>query len=238
MNILALETSTDICSVAVWHDGAIDARVAQAGQRNSEVLLPMVEALLTANKLQLKDMNGIAFGAGPGSFTGLRVACAVAQGLAFGINVPVAGISTLLAVAEKATEKAAETSKAKRVVVCLDARMGEVYYAAYEKHGDAWLTIHAPTLYKPEDVPALQSNDWIACGSGFFAYRDALMQRYADNITRVADVQVPHAKEIAVLAAREFAQGRGMPAAEAAPLYVRDKVALRVDERVNLKEKV
>ena len=102
MKILALETSTELCSAALWHDGKIDAREVLAGQRNSELLLPMVEALLAANNLAARDLNGIAFGAGPGAFTGVRIACGVAQGIAFGIDVPVVAIGTLMAVAEAA----------------------------------------------------------------------------------------------------------------------------------------
>ena len=138
MNILALETSTEICSAALWLDGKVDAREVVAGQRNSELLLPMVDALLAANQLAMRDLDGVAFGSGPGAFTGVRIACGVAQGIAFGIDVPVAAIGTLMALAEAAG--------APRAVCCLDARMGEVYHAAYQRRGDAWFEVHAPGL--------------------------------------------------------------------------------------------
>ncbi len=223
MKILALETSTELCSAALWHDGKIDAREVLAGQRNSELLLPMVEALLAANNLAARDLNGVAFGAGPGAFTGVRIACGVAQGIAFGIDVPVVAIGTLMAVAEAAG--------APRVVCCLDARMGEVYHAAYERRGDGWHEVHAPGLYKPAAVPALPAGKWTACGGGFAAFRDELSARYAGSIERVIDGVIPHAHEIAVLGARQFLRGDTLDAAEALPLYVRNKVALRVDER-------
>ena len=99
MKILAHETTTELCSAALWLDGKVDAREVVAGQRNSELLLPMVDALLAANQLIARDLDGVAFGSGPGAFTGVRIACGVAQGIAFGIDVPVAGIGTLLALA-------------------------------------------------------------------------------------------------------------------------------------------
>jgi tRNA threonylcarbamoyladenosine biosynthesis protein TsaB len=223
LKILALETSTELCSAALWLDGKVDAREVFAGQRNSELLLPMVEALLAANNLRARDLDGIAFGAGPGAFTGVRIACGVAQGIAFGIGVPVAAIGTLMALAQAAG--------APRVVCCLDARMGEVYHAAYEKRGDDWHEVHAPGLYKPAAVPALPAGQWSACGSGFAAFRAELTARYAGSVDRIIDGLAPHAREIAVLAARQFARGDAVDAADALPLYVRNKVALKVNER-------
>lgn len=223
MKFLALETSTELCSAALWLDGRLDAREAFAGARNSELLLPMVEALLAANRLTVRDLTGIAFGAGPGAFTGVRIACGVAQGIAFGIDVPVVPVATLMALAEAAG--------AAHAVCCLDARMGEVYHAAYEKRGDDWQQVHAPGLYKPEAVPELPNANWTGCGSGFEAFRDALAMRYAGCLERIVDGVSPHAREIAVIGARRFARGETVDPAAALPLYVRNKVALKVSER-------
>ncbi len=223
MKILALETSTELCSAALWTDGRVDTREALAGSRNSELLLPMVEALLAANSLTVRDLDGVAFGAGPGAFTGVRIACGVAQGLAFGINVRVVAVGTLMALAEAVN--------APRVVCCLDARMGEVYHAAYEKAGDDWRVVHAPGLYKPAAVPELAGRGWTGCGSGFAAFGADLAARYTDALERVIDGVSPHAREVAALAARRFARGETVDAADALPLYVRNKVALTVSER-------
>ena len=223
MKILALETSTELCSAALWLDGKVGAREVVAGQGNSELLLPMVDALLAANKLTPRDLDGVAFGSGPGAFTGVRIACGVAQGIAFGVDAPVAAIGTLMALAE--------ASGAARVVCCLDARMGEVYHAAYEKRGDDWIEVHAPGLYKPAMLPELPAGKWIGCGSGFAVFRDELAARYNGSLDRVIEGLVPHAREIAVLAARQFARGDTVDAADALPLYVRNKVALKVGER-------
>ena len=142
MKILALDTSTEYCSVALWRDGDVDAREALAGRRHSELLLPMVDALLERHGLRLKGLDGIAFGEGPGSFTGLRIGCGVTQGLAFGAGLPVVGVSTLLALAEAA--------RSRRAVCCLDARMGEVYHAAYARSDAGWEAVHVPSLCAPE----------------------------------------------------------------------------------------
>jgi tRNA threonylcarbamoyladenosine biosynthesis protein TsaB len=223
LNILALETSTELCSAALWRDGEVDAREVDAGQRNSQVLLPMVDALLTSHGIKAAELDGVAFGAGPGSFTGLRIACGVAQGIAFGADLPVVGIGTLLAVAE--------LSRGQRAVCCLDARMSEIYHAAYEKRGNQWHAVHEPCLCKPGEAPLLPAGAWTGCGSGFAAYRAALEHRYAGRLERVLAALAPHAREIAILAAAEFKRGNGIAAEHAAPLYVRNKVALRVNER-------
>lgn len=223
MKILALETSTEVCSAALWLDGRIDTREAFAGARNSELLLPMVEALLAAHGLTVRDLTGVAFGSGPGAFTGVRIACGVAQGIAFGIGARIAPVGTLMALAEAA--------KTGHVVCCLDARMGEVYHAAYEKAGDDWREVCAPGLYKPDSVPELPAGQWSGCGSGFAVFREQLAASYAGQLESVIDGLAPHAREVAAIAARRFAGGDTVDPADALPLYVRNKVALKTSER-------
>jgi tRNA threonylcarbamoyladenosine biosynthesis protein TsaB len=223
LKILALETSTEHCSVALWRDGEIDSQAARAGQRHSEMVLDMAHALLARHGLRVAQLDGVAFGAGPGSFTGLRIACGVAQGLAFSAGIPVACVSTLLAMAQG--------QSATRIVCCLDARVHEIYHAAYERGGTSWRTVCAPGLYAPADAPLLPGGEWYGCGSGFAAYRDALERRYAGVLAGVDADAYPHAREVAQLAVQEFEQGRGVEAALAAPIYVRDRVALTTAER-------
>src|SRR4029450_13797693 len=169
MKILALETSTEYCSVALWRHGDVDARERLAGQRHSELLLDMVDELLQRHGIRPRDLDGIAFGAGPGSFTGLRIACGVTQGLAFGADLPVVGVSALLALAERA--------RAERAICCLDARMGQIYHAAYENNGARWETVHAPGLCAPEEAPPPLRHSWTGCGSGFTTYPEAPTKR-------------------------------------------------------------
>jgi tRNA threonylcarbamoyladenosine biosynthesis protein TsaB len=223
MKILALDTSTEYCSVALWRDGAVDARETLAGQRHSELLLPMVDTLLRSHGLAIKDLDGIAYGQGPGSFTGLRIGCGVTQGLALGASLPVVGVSTLLAMADAA--------QGDHVVCCLDARMGQIYHAAYARSGDGWKAVHPASLYAPFEAPPLPAGAWTGCGSGFKAHGPALRQRYEGRLTAVMQDIFPHARHIVQLAVREFESGRGVPAEQAIPIYIRDKVALRTGER-------
>lgn len=223
MKILALDTSTEYCSVALWRDGDVDARDTLAGRRHSELLLPMVDGLLVHHGLQINDLDGIAYGQGPGSFTGLRIACGVTQGLALGASLQVVGISTLLALAHAA--------RAERAVCCLDARMGEIYHAAYTSAAGRWTVVRAPDLCAPEEAPLLPAGAWTGCGSGFAAHEAALKQRYGGQLSVIMPQLFPHARDIVQLAVHEFEQGRAVPAGQAAPVYLRDKVALRSDER-------
>jgi tRNA threonylcarbamoyladenosine biosynthesis protein TsaB len=223
LNILALDTSTEYCSVALWRDGELDAREVIAGQRHSQLLLPMVDELLGRHGLAVTSLGGIAYGCGPGSFTGLRIACGVAQGLAFGAGIGVVGVVTLAAMAQAAG--------AERVVCCLDARMGEVYHAAYARSGADWETVQAPGLHAPVDAPVLPGGDWTGCGSGFAAHEAVLKQRYAGRLSAIMPGVFPHARDIARLALAEFEAGRAMAPERAVPLYIRDKVALKTNER-------
>lgn len=223
MKLLALDTSTEYCSVAVWQDGAITQHCAMVGQKHSELLLDMVAAVLREAGCTLKDMQGIAFGKGPGSFTGVRIACGVTQGLAFGANLPVFGVCTLAALAHAAGRD--------KVIAALDARMAELYFAAYEKTQGGWQAVVEPCLCKPAEAPALSGNDWVGVGSGFAAHGEALQARYAANLCALDSSIVPQASAIAELAATGFARGEGVDAALALPLYLRDKVALKTSER-------
>lgn len=223
MNILALDASTEHCSAAVWRDGAVFEREARAGQSHSEMLIAMADAALAEAGVVLPALSGIAFGAGPGSFTGLRVACAVAQGLAFPTDIPLAGIGTLQAMAAGCGADA--------VICCLDARMGEVYHAAYRREGDGYIEVSAPRVCAPEAVPELPSACWTGCGSGFAVHGEALRRRHGEMLEAVIADLVPQARDIARLAAPVFAASGGVRADAAAPLYVRDRVALKTAER-------
>jgi tRNA threonylcarbamoyladenosine biosynthesis protein TsaB len=223
MQVLALDTSTEYCSVALWRDGTIIERCDLVGQRHSEVLMQMLDALLKDEGFGIKDMDGIAFGKGPGSFTGVRIACGATQGLALGANLRVAGVCTLQALAE--------TSGKLRVIAALDARMGELYLAAYEKREGTWMTVIEPCLCRPEDAPMLWGSDWFGAGSGFAVHGDELARRYGGQLQGVDGGAIPQASAIAVLGAARFALGQGVDADAALPLYLRDRVALKTSER-------
>jgi len=223
LKLLALDTSTEYCSVALLHDEELTHREVHAVQRHSELILPMIEELLAASGLALARLDGIAFGAGPGSFTGIRIACGVAQGLAFGAGLPVVPVGTLAALAQEAD--------APKVIACLDARMGEIYHAAYRRDGGQWTEIAAPGVGPAQSAPVVEGGGWFGSGSGFAVYADALAKRYGAQLDGVAAGLHPHARSIVRLAAPVFAAGGGLTAEQAAPLYVRDKVALKMHEQ-------
>lgn len=223
MRILALDTSTDYLSLALQLDGEVICRESHAGIRHSELILPMLEGLLVEAGVTLNSLDGIAFGQGPGTFTGIRIGCGVAQGLAFGADLPVVGVTTLLALAESLAQD--------KVIACLDARMGEVYHAIYQREAGEWREIHAPGLYAPHAVPAVEGLEWAGVGNGFLVGEGVLRQCYAGQLSQVFDERFPHAREIARIAGRQLSLGHGVPAWEAAPLYIRDKVALKMSER-------
>jgi tRNA threonylcarbamoyladenosine biosynthesis protein TsaB len=223
MRILALDTSTEYCSVALWQDGVVVERCELVGQKHSETLMAMLDALLHETEAKLAQLDGIAFGMGPGSFTGVRIACGVTQGLALGANLPVVGVCTL--------EALAEASGKSRVIAALDARMGEIYHAVYARQHDGWTTVSEPCLCKPENPPSVVGGDWFGVGSGFAAYGAVLEARFDGHLQGSNGAAIPQAAAIAALGAVQFALGRGVDAAEALPLYLRDKVALKTSER-------
>jgi tRNA threonylcarbamoyladenosine biosynthesis protein TsaB len=238
MRLLALETSTQYCSAALWIDGAVAESHVLAGHTHSDILLPTVKRLIDEAGLGFAQLDGIAFGAGPGSFTGLRIACGVAQGLAFAHDLPVVPVVSL--------ESLAEQMEADAVITAFDARMGELYLAAYQRVGGGgmdWTAQIAPMLVTAPVLDAMlpalggaaTSTPWIGIGSGFGSHGAALTVRYAP--VRVDAQVVPRASAVARIAARRFARGEALRAEDAAPLYLRDKVALDVREQAALRER-
>jgi tRNA threonylcarbamoyladenosine biosynthesis protein TsaB len=226
MQFAAIETSGDWCSVALWRDGEITALERRAPNRHSELALPMLEDLLGKIKSDVSELDAIAFGAGPGSFTGLRIACGLAQGLAFARALPVIGISAFEALAQEAASGAAPGSGAARVVACIDARMREVYYAALEKQGAGWREVVPGQCVAPSEATPPPGDGWTGCGSGFQIYPEFL----SGKILRRKPEIHPTALAVAQLAAPRLAAGEGVDAALAVPVYLRDKVAFTTEE--------
>jgi tRNA threonylcarbamoyladenosine biosynthesis protein TsaB len=221
LKLLAFDTSTETLSIAVSAGAGtpVVERTAAGGAQASAALIPAIEELLAQAGVALGQLDAIAFGRGPGSFTGLRTAAAVAQGLGFGSGVPVLPIDTLLAIAEEAHALAGF----ERVVALLDARMGEVYFASYERVGGRWIVHAAPALGRPEqvDVPA----GWAIAGNVLELHGGALPA----DAPRVA--ALPTARALLRLAPAALAAAPAHPAAQALPLYIRDKVAQTTEER-------
>lgn len=224
--LLAIDTATDTCSVALVFGDRVEERAETVGQKHSERVLPMVQALLQQADLQLGDCAAIAFGSGPGAFTGLRIACGIAQGLAFGAGKPVIAVGNLEALALAAFKA---TPGVRRVLAAIDARMQEIYWAVYSIEGGAPAEVSAPALASAADLAEI-------CGrhSPELVAGNAL-RSFPELAARLGCALAPNAcasaGTIAALAARKFAAGGAVPAALAAPLYVRDRVALTIDER-------
>ncbi|MBI2320182.1 MAG: tRNA (adenosine(37)-N6)-threonylcarbamoyltransferase complex dimerization subunit type 1 TsaB [Betaproteobacteria bacterium] len=227
MNLLAIETSAEFLSLAASRGAEVRTLHVEAGRRHAELILDALGALMDEAGLEWSDLHGIAYGAGPGSFTGLRIACGVAQGLALARSLKVVGIGTLLALAE--------ASQQARVIACIDARMGEIYHGAYLRSAAGWQEVHAPGLCKPESLPLpkMDSDDggWVGCGNGFLAHGEALRARLGGALETVRAGIAPTAGAVLALARASFARGEGAAPASAAPIYLRDKVALKKGER-------
>jgi tRNA threonylcarbamoyladenosine biosynthesis protein TsaB len=225
--LLAFDTATEVCSVALARGARVAERSEVVGQHHSERVLPMAQQLLLDEGITLAEVDAIAFGAGPGSFTGLRIACGVAQGAAYGVGKPVLPIGNLAALALRAGEL---IPGARRVAVAIDARMNEVYWAVYDLAEGDVAEVVAPSLSAADALPALVAPlapDTLA-GNGLSVFAETLAPIEAKN--RVPQAQAS-ARTIALLAQRAHARGASVAPALAMPLYVRDRVALTVDER-------
>lgn len=225
MRIIGFDTSTEWCSVAIG-DGAHwlqrDERVAQT---HSERLLPMVDAVLAEAGWRLAEIEGIAFGAGPGSFTGVRIACGVAQGLALGLDCPVMPVSTLAAIAQEAAREHSVTS----LLVCTDARMGQVYTAAHRFAAGVWKEALPPAVLSPEAVVLPpEPGPWTGAGSGFAAFPDLAARL---GLQRTLPLLRAAGRSVGELAWPKFIAGEGLDAQHALPVYVRNRVALTIAER-------
>ncbi|MCG9696838.1 tRNA (adenosine(37)-N6)-threonylcarbamoyltransferase complex dimerization subunit type 1 TsaB [Shewanella sp. Isolate11] len=218
LTILALDTCTESCSVALTHNGQVYAEQADAPREHSQRLLPMVQNVLSAANISLKDVALIAYGRGPGSFTGIRICTSMTQGLALGQDLPVVGISTLQAMAQEAMDKHGST----QVVAAIDARMGEVYWGEFKLVEGIATLVGNEQVCAPEDVSrALDYQQTVtACGTGFDTYPALVI----DNMRLLSDVKFPQAEAMLVLASHAHANGESTDVEGLTPVYLRDTV--------------
>jgi tRNA threonylcarbamoyladenosine biosynthesis protein TsaB len=239
VKILALDTATEVCSAALLLDGTLIGHERELGRGHAEYILPMIDELLREAALSLAELDAIAFGRGPGGFTGVRLAASVTQGLAFGSGLPVVPISDLRAVAQRVLDLEPSAS---RVLVCNDARMNEVYWGCFERDGEGLAThLGKERVAKPAAValPAAwtsaadgrsvpsdgspERGGRMAGGAGFAAYPD-LRARLQAQVATIHDRLRPRAHEIARLAVAQVRSGRAVNPEEAIPVYLRDDV--------------
>ena len=223
MKILAIDTATEACSAALYLDGEISQHYRVAPREHSHIILPMIEQLLTDAGLKLAELDALAFGRGPGSFMGVRIAAGVTQGIAFAWNLPVVPVSTLAAIAQTAYLQ----TGASQVLSAIDARMNEVYWGAYRlSENDCMQLDGKEYVIAPKQVPVSGDGGWTGAGSGWSAYGDALTAAVgAERLTGQLDDCLPSADAIARLAVVDYQAGRTVPAAKAVPVYLRDNVA-------------
>jgi tRNA threonylcarbamoyladenosine biosynthesis protein TsaB len=221
--IIAIETSSELASAALLRGDQVIARESSGVQTHSQSVLPMVQQLLQQAGIALAQCDAIAFGAGPGSFTGVRTACGVAQGLAFGADLPVVPVVTLQAMAQACREACGASD----VLAVMDARMGEVYWAQY-RYENGWRTIVEPTLSAAAAVAP--TGKVVACGNGLAAYAPEFKELSVAN--NFLPHVMPHAAQVAQLAAIALVEGKAVAARDAQPIYLRNKVALTTVERL------
>jgi len=215
MKLLAIDTATETCSVALLVDDRVIERAADTQRGHADLVLPMVHEVLAESGLTLRQLDGLAYGRGPGAFTGVRIAVGVAQGLAYGAQLATVGVSDLAAVAQQFASAGA------RILVCMDARMSEVYWGRFEPtFGGLVAATSVERVDRPEAVEAGDAT--VFAGTGFAAYPRLLSGQTPIAVHGAAR---PHARDIARLAAAELRAGRGQPAELAQPVYLRDQVA-------------
>lgn len=226
MKILAIETSTESCSVALLYGDKIFERSEVAPRRHAELVLPMAEALLKEAGLQRKQLDGIAVGRGPGAFTGVRLGVSVAQGLAFALGLPVAPVSSLAALAMQTPNDEAA------ILALIDARMSEIYAGAFRRDSNGLVVaIDDECVCSPQDLAWPLAAAWNVIGSGWGAYGDVLAPRFRPSPRWAEAQRFPQARDVARLAAPILAAGQGVAPDKALPVYLRDHVAKTLAEQ-------
>ena len=221
MNLLAIDTSTEACSAALLVAGEIIDRYELAPRRHAELILPMVDSLLNEANLTFNQLDTLAFGCGPGSFTGLRIAAGVIQGFACGLDLPVVPVSSLAALAQGAYRNLG----AERILAGFDARMQEVYWSVYVTGSDGQVKLTGEeTVCKPAQVPLPDGTGWTGVGSAWQVYDDVLQERMGDRLAVWHNDYFPHARDVAGLGKHSYLEGKAVSAEHAVPMYIRDTV--------------
>ncbi len=241
MKLLAIETATEACSVALWVNGDVHERFEIAPRRHAELVLPWAEALLVDAGIAKSQLDAIAVGRGPGAFTGVRLAIAIAQGVALALDRPVVPVSTLAALAlgssSSAGQEPGEGASADHILAAIDARMGEVYWATFTCNGDDVIALSKEVVARPESVVLPEhAGGWRGIGSGFAASDGALQRHLQERLTAVDATALPHAADVARLAIAAFARGEVFAPEHVEPAYLRNNVALTVVEQQALRD--
>lgn len=221
MKLLALDTATDACSASVYLDGNVHDCYELAPRRHAQRLLSMIQTVMGEAGIGLHDLSAVAFGRGPGSFTGVRIAASTAQAIGLGAGLPVVAVSSLQTLAQTAFRLHGAT----KCAAAFDARMDEVYYGAFRVDTDGFAQpVVAERLCRPEDVPPLDNTAWRGAGTGWEVYEARLRMRLGDRVTEVLAGVYPQAHDVAVLGVKAYERGEASSAEAALPVYLRDRV--------------
>ncbi len=228
MRMLAIETATEACSAALIDGSEIRQRFEHRPQQQAQLILPMIDELMREADLQVTQLDAIAFGSGPGSFTGLRIAAAVTQGIAMSADIPVIPVSTLAAIAQHTCR----IDEQPAVLAAIDARMGEVYWGVYQRNSAGLMvSSESDCVSAPDSVPVPATGKWAGAGSGWRAYPDILTARCEDKLIEVYSDRWPVAEDVITLARPVFESGAMLLPEQAQPVYLRNKVARSKQER-------
>ena len=223
MKLLALDTSTEACSAALYIDGEIEQRFELAPREHTQLILPMIDKLLSAAEIKIQQLDALAFGRGPGSFTGVRISTGIVQGMAFGADLPVMPVSTLASIAQAVYEDHQHS----HVLAGIDARMGEVYWSQYAAQDGVMVLTGEETVIAPNHVTAQAGIEWVGAGSAWSTYAEVLdAQLKSNSIQHQYASYYPQSRTIAGLAVHAFNNGAaGLSAEQAIPVYLRNNVA-------------
>lgn len=230
MKLLALDTATEACSAALYIDGNICERYALSPREHTSLIVPMIDELMALAELKPAQLDAVAFGRGPGSFTGVRIATGIAQGIAFACDLPVVPVSNLATVAQDFFDNNPENT----AFVAMDARMEEIYWAVYDRSPEGYATLTNQESVLPADTIAIPETAGVGIGTGWLSYAQALLPRLGNRVIRHETDNLPHARAVAKLGAQDFIHNLGVPAELARPVYLRNKVAKKEAERSKL----
>ncbi len=231
MKLLAMDTATEACSVALFIDGEIKERFEVAPREHTKLLLPMIDGLMAEAGLRPQQLDAIAFGCGPGSFTGVRIATGVMQGIAYGADLPVVPVSTLAAISQACLRQSAHNT----IFTAVDARMNEIYWAVYQRDVEGYAQLLGQEKVQPAtEIDALQLTGY-GIGSGWKLYEQVLAERVGGQLIGFDADYLPHSADIALLGVVGVQRGLTVPVEQAMPVYLRNKVAKTTVERAALK---
>lgn len=230
MKLLAVETATEACSAALYLDGEVLERYQVSPRDHAQLILPMIDGLMSETGLQLSALDALAFGRGPGSFTGVRIATGVIHGIALGGDLPVVPVSTLAAVAQEFFDRNIDGFDT--AFTAMDARMGEIYFAVYRRNASGFAELLGEEKVTPAEAIVFPDLAGAGIGTGWGVYREVLAQRLAGRISMIETGNLPRAGAIARLGARGFGLGLAVDVEDAQPVYLRNKVAKKEAERV------